>query len=274
MPRSRAVWTVSESSGTVFMVAIASSIGTGHHVRRMVGDDVAELALFHHAHGRRAEAQRQQAVAVRRAAAALQVAEHQRPDLEAGRLAQVGADLLGEAAQPDLAAQLLADGADVAVLGARALGDDDDAVAAARGVALLDALDDAVDVVRDLGEQDDVGVARDAGVHRDPARVAAHHLDDHDALVRLGGGVQAIDRLGGDGDRGVEAERRLRARQVVVDGLRDADDRHALLRGTGVAIRNAPSPPIAISASPPTSLEPAHDVVGDVDRRPSCRRAR
>jgi hypothetical protein len=29
MPRSRAVWTVSESSGTVFIVAIASSIGTG-----------------------------------------------------------------------------------------------------------------------------------------------------------------------------------------------------------------------------------------------------
>ena len=32
-----------------------------------------------------------------------------------------------------------------------------------------------------------------------------------------------------------------------------------------VAIRKAPSPPIAISASPPTSLEPAHDLVRDVD---------
>ena len=143
------------------------------------------------------------------------------------------ADLLGDAAEADLAAQLLADGADVAVLGARALGDDDDAVAPAGGVAALDALDDAVDVVRDLGQQDDVGVAGDARVHRDPARVAAHHLDDHDALVRLGGGVQAIDRLGGDGDRGVEAERRLRARQIVVDRLRDADDRHPLLEEAG-----------------------------------------
>jgi hypothetical protein len=56
------------------------------------------------------------------------VAEDQRPDLEARRLAQVRADLLGDAAQTDLAAQLLADRADVSVLGARALGDDDDAV--------------------------------------------------------------------------------------------------------------------------------------------------
>src|SRR5262245_38567222 len=54
----------------------------GHHVRRNVGDDVAELSLLDHAHGRRAEAQRQQTVTVRGAAAALQVAEHQRPHLE------------------------------------------------------------------------------------------------------------------------------------------------------------------------------------------------
>src|SRR4029078_4611523 len=100
-----------------------------------------------------------------RAAAALQVAQHQRAHLEAGRFAQVRADLLGNAAQTDLASQLLADRADVPVLRARALGDDDDAVPAARGVAALDALDDAIDVVRDLGQQDDVRVARDAGVH-------------------------------------------------------------------------------------------------------------
>ena len=32
----------------------------------------------------------------------------------------------------------------------------------------------------------------------DPAGVAAHHLDDHHAVVRLGGRVQAVDRLGRD----------------------------------------------------------------------------
>src|SRR5205823_13935814 len=111
----------------------------------------------------------------------------------AGRLAQVVADLLGQTAEPDLAAQLLADRADAAVLRAGALGHDDDAVTAAGRIAPLDAIDDAVDVVGQLREQDDVGVARDARVDRDPARVASHHLDDHDALVRFGGGVEAID---------------------------------------------------------------------------------
>ena len=64
-------------------------------------------------------------------------------------------------------------------------------------------------------------------MHRDPAGVAAHHLDDHDAVVRLRGGVQPVDRLGADRDRGVEAERVVGAREVVVDRLRDADDRRA-----------------------------------------------
>ena len=58
-----------------------------------------------------------------------------------------------------------------------------------------------------LGDQDHVGAAGDPGVERDPARMPAHHLDDHDAVVRLGGRVQPVDRLGRDRDRRVEAEK-------------------------------------------------------------------
>ena len=107
-----------------------------HHVRRLVGDDVAELALLDHAHGGGAEAEGEEAVAVGGAAAALQVAEDERPHLEARAGRELGADLLGEAADAHLAAELLADRAERAVLGDGALGDDDDAVAAPAGVAL------------------------------------------------------------------------------------------------------------------------------------------
>jgi hypothetical protein len=79
----------------------------------------------------------------------------------------------------------------------------------------------------DLGQQDDVGVAGDTGVHGDPAGIAAHQLDDPDPLVGLGGGVQAIDGLGRDGYGGVEAQRGVGAQQIVVDGLWDAENRHA-----------------------------------------------
>ena len=58
-----------------------------------------------------------------------------------------------------------------------------------------DARDDAVGVVRDLGQQDHVGAAGDAGVERDPARVAAHHLDAHHAVVARGRRVEAVERL-------------------------------------------------------------------------------
>ena len=64
---------------------------------------------------------------------------------------------------------------------------------------------------------------------RDPAGVAAHRLDDDDPVVRLGGRVAAVDRLGRDRDGGVEAEGVVGAVEVVVDRLRDADDRQVLL---------------------------------------------
>jgi hypothetical protein len=84
-------------------------------------------------------------------------------------------------------------------------------------------------VERPLGHQDHVGAAGDAGVGGDPPGVAAHHLDDDHAVVRLGGGVQAVDRVGGDLHRGLEAEREVGPVEVVVDRLRHADDRDPLV---------------------------------------------
>ena len=82
---------------------------------------------------------------------------------------------------------------------------------------------------RMLGNEDDVRAAGDAAHDRDPARVAAHHLDDHDAVVRLGGRMEPVDRLGSDPDGRVEAERVVGRGEVVVDRLRNADDRKLLL---------------------------------------------
>ena len=91
-------------------------------------------------------------------------------------------------------------------------------------VAAAQVLADLLDVERALGDEDHVGAAGHAGVGGDPAGVAAHHLDDDHAVVRLGGRVQAVDRVGGDLHGGLEAEREVGAGEVVVDRLRDADD--------------------------------------------------
>ena len=133
-----------------------------------------------------------------------------------------------------------------------ALADDDDREVLARLVPLLQQAAGVLDGDRLLGDQDHVGAAGDPGVQRDPAGVPAHHLDDHDAVVRLGRRVQAVDRLGRDRDGGVEPERVVGAVEVVVDRLRHADDGEAVLRWSRAATPSVSSPPIATSASSPS----------------------
>ena len=111
------------------------------------------------------------------------------------------------------------------------LADADQAVAAAPFAFAADR-SHRFDRIVDLGQQDDVGGAGQTGLERDPARVAAHGLDDHDAAVALAGGLQPLDRCGHGGDRGVEAEAALAADDVVVYGLGHADDRQSALAQT------------------------------------------
>ena len=116
-----------------------------------------------------------------------------------------------------------------ALLRQRALGDDDDREEAPARVTAPDQAADLLDVERPLGDQDHVGAAGEPRVEGDPAGVAAHHLDDHHPVVRLGRRVQAVDRVGGDLHSGVEAERHIGPAEVVVDRLRHTDHRQAVL---------------------------------------------
>ena len=109
------------------------------------------------------------------------------------------------------------------------LAHDDDGEVLPALVPALDVPAGLLDRDRLLRDQDDVGAAGDAAHDRDPARVPAHHLDDHDAVVGLRGRVQPVDRLGGDGEGRVEAERVVGRGEVVVDRLRHADDRERML---------------------------------------------
>src|SRR5690242_17455549 len=90
-------------------------------------------------------------------------------------------------------------------------------------VAVLDEAAGLFDVDGHLGHANDVRAAGDAGGDGDPAGVASHDLADENAVVRLRGGVQAIDSLGGDHYGGVEAKADIGAAEVVVNGLGNAD---------------------------------------------------
>ena len=150
----------------------------------------------------------------------------------------------------------------------RALGDDHD-----RRVPglepVLDVGADLLDVERALRDEDHVGAAGEARVQRDPARVAAHHLDDQRPVMALGRGVQPVDRLHGDVHRRIEAEGEVGRAEVVVDRLGHPDDGNALLAEPG-ATPSVSSPPMAMSASTPRPARLSLIRSTPVRPRPSC----
>ena len=110
---------------------------------------------------------------------------------------------------------------------------------------------------RHLRDQHDVGAAGDARGDGDVAGVAAHHLQHHDPLVAGAGRVQAVERLGGDGDGRRVADRPLGIGDVVVDGLGNADEGQAV--DCAISRRRMsrlPSPPTPISPSSCSSPAP------------------
>ena len=225
------------------------------------GDHHAVLLLADSVGGRRPEPGGEQPVGGARRPAALHVAEDRHPRLQAGGSLQFAGELEGVFAlrvldvrevrlgrtdglrSPGRLHQQLGGlvvGSVVDVPGA--LGDGDHREGRALAQPGLDGLGDALDRVGDLRQQDDVGAPGDAGAQRQPAGAVAHDLGEDDPVVAVRGGVQPVDGLGGDLHRGREAEGRVGAGDVVVDGL---GQRHHVQPGLGQAQRVLRRPPAA-----------------------------
>src|SRR5579859_3567594 len=86
-----------------------------------------------------------------------------------------------------------------------------------------------VDVKRAFGNQDYIGASGHAAVKGDPTGIAAHDLDDHDAVVRFGSGMNAIYGFADDVAGGVESEGVLGATEIVINRLGHADDMNSVL---------------------------------------------
>ena len=164
-------------------------------------------------------------------AAPLGVAEDRVAGREPGAFLDLVGDGHAEAAQPRAAELVLGVLGQLhrALLGHGALGDHDDGEVAAHAGAVLEVAAHGVDVEGHLGDEDGVGAAGHPGEGGDPAGVAPHDLEHHDAVVGLGRRVQLVDGLGGGVDGREEPDGQLGPADVVVDGLGDADDRQALV---------------------------------------------
>ncbi len=191
------------------------------------------------------------------------MAEHRGAGLESGALLDLALEALADATQagvPELVGAAVV-GLELAAGGRRALGDDDDREVAPALVAAAQQPRDLVHVERALGDQDHVGPAGHARMQRDPARVAAHHLDDQHPVVALGGRVQPVDRLRRDMDGRIEAERHIGAADVVVDRLRHPEHRHPRV----VERRGGAERVLAADGDQPVDLEPVEVLPDPLD---------
>src|ERR1700682_2551208 len=98
----------------------------------------------------------------------------------------------------------------------RALRDDDDAEQLALAPSPVQVPDDVRQALRKLRNDDEVRSAGQAPSERNPSGVTAHDLHDHDAMVCRSGCVQAVEGLGYNADRGVEADAEFGHRGGVI----------------------------------------------------------
>src|SRR4051794_120343 len=176
-------------------------------------------------------ARRQHAVERRGRAPALDVPEHRGPRLESRALLDLVLQPLPDPTEPRVTELVLLARRQLhrVLLGKRPLRGYHDRERASAGVAAAEEPADVLDVEWPLRDQDHVGTAGEPRLKRDPARMTAHHLHHHDAMVRLGCGVKPVDRLGRDLQGSVEPEGDVGGGEVVVDRLRDAEDLDVVL---------------------------------------------
>ena len=181
-----------------------------------------------------AEPGRQNPVCGRGRPATLQVAQNGQPGLDARQLLQfmrevqrVAHVILVERFQARGRLFALAFGLGVFLLankrldrlrfraGHGALGDGHDAEPPAALGAAADRVGHDLHRIGDLRNQDHIRAAGDSGPQRQPSGTVAHRLHDDDPVVAGGGGVEAVDRLCGDLQCGVEAEGDVRAKMSL-----------------------------------------------------------
>ena len=83
----------------------------------------------------------------------------------------------------------------------------------------FDGFADTVNAVFNLRNKDDIPAACQPCIEGDPAGIVPHYLNDHGSLVRVGGRMESVDGIRGNGNGRVKTKGDLRAIDIVVDGF-------------------------------------------------------
>ena len=112
----------------------------------------------------------------------------------------------------------------IAAFGFGAFGNDDNGETTAAVNPGVQAFHYAVNIVRNFGNKAYFRAAGYGCVQGDPAGVPAHHFQNKYTVMAFRRGYQLIHSVGGYFDRGLEAKGKIRAAQIVINGLGYTDD--------------------------------------------------
>ena len=111
-----------------------------------------------------------------------------------------------------------------------AFGNDDQAEAFAAKFTGANRVADGFEFKGKFRDQDDVRAPANTGVKSDPAGVATHDFDQHDATMTFRGGVKTINSFSGDDQGSFKAKSDFGGIEIVVDAFGDRDVVDALVR--------------------------------------------
>ena len=137
---------------------------------------------------------------------------------------------------------LLQEGCDGSGLfpGHGAFGDRHDAEVLPGPAPVTDRFCHGFQIIGDLRDEHHIGPAGQSGLQGEPSGPMAHDLNHDHPVVAGGSGVNPVDRLGGDGEGGIETEGDIGSRHIIIDRLGKGDDLQArLLQAEGVFLSAA-----------------------------------
>ncbi len=105
-----------------------------------------------------------------------------------------------------------------------AFGNGDNAEALAVAHALADGVGHGINVVGNFWNENHISAAGNPRTKRKPTGAVAHDFNDHNAVMAMGGAMEAVHGLGGDAQRRVVAEGHVGHGHVIIDGLGKGDD--------------------------------------------------
>src|SRR5664280_3210326 len=108
------------------------------------------------------------------------------------------------------------------------LGDDDDGKILPLFLPLLEVCCQCLNGDRLLGNGYEISSSCKAAVQRQPARLTAHDLHDHDPMMRRCCRMELIQRIAYGRDRAVESDAEIGAKDVIVDRIGHDDTRNAV----------------------------------------------